>query len=73
MEACFLAGDDSSGQTDPCDVDRTMELREEDQGVSVHRRRDEQGRLEQAQMSRAAWMKMDFFRRHSKYHGFEPS
>ena len=30
------------------DVDRTVEIREEDQGVSVHRQRDEQGRLEQA-------------------------
>ena len=49
-----------SGQTDPFDVDRTLEVREEDQGVSVRRQRDEQGRLEQAQMSRAAWMKMEF-------------
>ena len=30
-----------SGQTDPFDVDRTVELGEEDQGVSVHRQRDE--------------------------------
>ena len=50
-----------SGQTDPFDADRTVELREEDQGVSAHRQRDDQGRLEQAQMSRAAWMKRDFF------------
>ena len=28
------------------DVDRTVEIREEDQGVSVRRQRDEQGRLE---------------------------
>ena len=48
-----------SGQTDPFDVDRTVVLREEDQGVSVHRLRDELGRLGQAQMSRAAWMRMD--------------
>ena len=48
-----------SGQTDPFNVDRTVELREEDQEESAHRLRDEQGRLEQAQISRAAWMRMD--------------
>ena len=37
-----------SGQTDPFDVDRTVELREENRGVGVHRQRDEQGGLEQA-------------------------
>ena len=47
-----------SGQTDPFDVDRTVELHEEDQGVSVHRQRDEQG--SRCKMSLAAWMKMDF-------------
>ena len=36
-----------SGESDPFDVDRTVDLREEDQEESAHRLRTEQGRLEQ--------------------------
>ena len=39
-----------SAQTDPFDVDRTMELREKDEELSVHRQKDEQGRLGQARV-----------------------
>ena len=59
-----------SGQTNPFDVDRTGDLREEDQEVSAHGQKDEQGSLEQAQMSRAAWLRMEFLEgAHWKNHG----
>ena len=56
-----------SGQTNPFDVDRTGDLREEDQEVSAHGQKDEQGSLEQAQMSRAAWMRMVFLATHMSH------
>ena len=36
-----------SGESDPLNVDRTVDLRDEDQEESAHRLKNEQGRLEQ--------------------------
>ena len=58
-----------SGESDPFDVDRTVDLRDEDQEESAHRLKNEKGRLEQGAHESCCMDEDGPSARHTQIHG----